>query len=107
MLARRWAPVAKICLQSAARADINAACVAVAQRRNEKSGAELLGKLMDSVQMLAQFPLLGATLPGELGLLGYRRLLIADRFWCYYVIADDAVVVHRVLHKGSGIPLLP
>ena len=84
--------MAKICLQSAARADINAACVAVAQRRNEKSGAELLGKLMDSVQMLA--------------LLGYRRLLIADRFWRYYVIADDAVVVHRVLHKGSGIPLL-
>lgn len=99
--------MAKLRLEGAARADINATCIAVARRRGERRGEALLDSLMSSIQTLAQFPLLGAAVQGELGARGYRRLSVAERFWCYYTVSDDAVTIHRVLHKGSGIPLLP
>ena len=99
--------MARLVLESSARADVNAICVTVAQRRGERRGEALLDSLMSSIQTLAKFPLLGVAMQGELGARGYRRLSAAERFWCYYTVSDDIVTVHRVLHKGSGIPLLP
>ena len=97
-----------LCITPAAQDDLSAIVRASARRGGKKASAAMTGMLLQSMENLPQFPELGAYVPeGELAFRGYRRYLMLKRFWCYYTVSDDTVTIHRVLHKGSGIPLLP
>ncbi|HZK84597.1 MAG TPA: type II toxin-antitoxin system RelE/ParE family toxin [Desulfosporosinus sp.] len=63
-------------------------------------------KIIDKIDTLTEFPLIGKIVPdNELAKQEYRRLII-NSYIVFYKIIDDEVVVYRVLHGMRDYPHL-
>ena len=61
-------------------------------------------KIIDKIDTLAEFPLIGKIVPNnELAKQEYRMLII-NSYIVFYKIIDDEVVVYRVLHGMRDYP---
>jgi len=67
---------------------------------NPSSAIEILNEIDDNVSKLAVFPKLGK-LPKDdkLKATGYR-ILVINNYLVFYVITEDFVEIHRVLHSS-------
>lgn len=71
---------------------------------NSKSALAMINKIVDKIDLLAQFPLIGKIVPDrELAKQEYRMLTI-DYYLGFYRVFDSEVVVYRVLHGMQNYP---
>ena len=77
----------------------------------EKVGADsaqrVTDKLLDSVENLAQFPLMGPPHPDpELAVQGYRKLVLTKIYVAVYRVIDNVVLVYRIVNGTTDYPKL-
>lgn len=77
----------------------------------EKVGADsaqrITDKILDSVENLAQFPLMGPPHPDhELAVQGYRKLVLTKIYVAVYRVIDDVVFVYRIVNGTTDYPKL-
>ncbi|MFA5843506.1 MAG: type II toxin-antitoxin system RelE/ParE family toxin [Coriobacteriia bacterium] len=87
-------------LTPAAADDLDGAFAYVGER-DRRGAAELLDRLQDAVERLANFPEMGVTLPVEdFELLTPGiRFLVVEPYLVFYRVLDDRVVILRILHS--------
>jgi len=77
----------------------------------EKVGADsaqrVTDKILDSVENLAQFPLMGPSHPDpELAVQGYRKLVLTKIYVAVYRVIDNVVFVYRIVNGTTNYPKL-
>lgn len=73
---------------------------------NPTSALTMINKITDTLDTLAQFPLIGKTVPdNELAKQEFRMLIIHS-YIAFYRIINDEVVVYRVLYGSRDYPHL-
>lgn len=71
---------------------------------NSKSALAVIEKIIDKIDALKEFPLLGKIVPdNELAKQEYRMLVI-DNYIAFYRVIGDQVVIYRVLHGMRDYP---
>lgn len=70
------------------------------------SAEKITDKLLDSVEKLGEYPLLGAEHSDSvLQRKGYRKLVCGE-YICVYRLIDDTIYVYRVVHGTTVYPKL-
>ncbi|KLU59363.1 plasmid stabilization system protein [Peptococcaceae bacterium CEB3] len=70
------------------------------------SAEKITGKLLDSIEKLGEYPLLGPEHSDSvLQNKGYRKLVCGE-YICVYRLIDDTVYVYRVIHGTTDYPKL-
>ncbi|MDI6879723.1 MAG: type II toxin-antitoxin system RelE/ParE family toxin [Desulfitobacteriaceae bacterium] len=93
----------KIIILQIAREDIAEIYFYIAADR-PKSALEIIEKIADKIDTLAEFPLIGKIVPdNELAKQEYHMLII-DSYIAFYKLIGDEVVVYRVLYGMRDYP---
>ncbi|HVI39359.1 MAG TPA: type II toxin-antitoxin system RelE/ParE family toxin [Anaerovoracaceae bacterium] len=70
------------------------------------SAEKITDKLLDSIEGLSDYPLMGTEHPDPaLRKRGYRKLVCGEYISVYRII-DDAVLIYRVVHDSTDYPRL-
>lgn len=71
-----------------------------------KSASKITDKLLDSIEELGDYPMIGAEHPdSDLSKRGYRKLVCGE-YICVYRIIDNTVYIYRVVHGATDYPKL-
>ncbi len=71
------------------------------------SARKITNIIMESLERLSDFPLIGQTHPDPvLAAKGYRKLVAAETYVCIYKIFQDTVYVYRIVNGGLDYPKL-
>src|SRR5665647_1081988 len=71
-----------------------------------KSASKITDKLLDSIEELGDYPMIGAEHPdSDLSKRGYRKLVCGE-YVCVYRIIDNTVYIYRVVHGANDYPKL-
>ncbi len=71
-----------------------------------KSAEKITNKLLDSIQGLEEYPLIGSEhFDSVLQKQGYRKLICGE-YICVYRIIDEIVYVYHVVHGATDYPNL-
>jgi len=72
-----------------------------------KSAKRITDNILDAIDRLADYPLLGPTHPDPvLAEKGYRKLIVSDQYVCVYRVFTDAVYIYRVVNGAIDYPKL-
>jgi addiction module RelE/StbE family toxin len=73
------------------------------------SAKKITDMILDSIDQLSSFPLMGATHPDPLlAAKGYRKLVVSAPYVCVYKVLDDGVYIYRIVNGAMDYPkLLP
>lgn len=70
------------------------------------SAEKITDKLLDSIEKLGEYPLMGTEhLDSVLQKKGYRKLVCGE-YICVYRLIDDTIYVYRVVHGTTDYPKL-
>lgn len=64
-----------------------------------QSARKITDRILDAIDKLEDFPEMGTRLPGK-RLDGYR-MLVVDRYLCFYHIEGDTVYVSHIVHSST------
>ena len=71
------------------------------------SAQRITDKILDSLENLAEFPLMGPHHPdSELTMLGYRRLVLAKTYVAVYRVIGNVVYVYHIVNGTTDYPKL-
>jgi len=71
-----------------------------------KSASKITDILLDSIEELGDYPMIGAEHPdSDLSKRGYRKLVCGE-YICVYRIIDNTVYIYRVVHGATDYPKL-
>jgi len=71
-----------------------------------KSASKITDKLLDSIEELGDYPMIGAEHPdSDLSKRGYRKLVCGE-YVCVYRIIDNTVYIYHVVHGATDYPKL-
>lgn len=66
------------------------------------SAQKVTSKLLDKIDLLKDFPDLGAYVPSErIAKAGFRMLLAGD-YLCFYTQKEGKVIVHHIVHGSTN-----
>lgn len=77
----------------------------------EKVGVEsarrITDTILDGIERLAEFPLMGPLHPdSELSVLGYRKLVLTKTYVAVYRVIGDIVYIYRIVNGAIDYPKL-
>lgn len=77
----------------------------------EKVGVEsarrITDKILDGIERLTEFPLMGPLHPDpELSILGYRKLVLTRTYVAVYRVIGDVVYIYRIVNGATDYPKL-
>lgn len=77
----------------------------------EKVGADsaqrVTDKILDGVEGLAEFPLMGPPHPDpELAIQGYRKLVLTKTYVAVYRVIDNVVLIYHIVNGTTDYPKL-
>lgn len=71
------------------------------------SAQRITDKILDSLENLAEFPLMGPPHPDpELTVLGYRKLVLTKTYVTIYRVIENVVYVYRIVNGKTDYPKL-
>lgn len=71
------------------------------------SAKKITDRLLEAIDRLATFSLIGQTHPDPLlATHGYRKLIVAEQYVCIYKIVEDMVYIYRVVNGAMDYPKL-
>ena len=101
-------PECRVELLAAAWQDIEAISDFHLKKVGADSAQRITDKILDGVENLAQFPLMGPPHPDpELAIQGYRKLVLTKIYVAVYRVIDNVVFVYRIVNGTTDYPKLP
>lgn len=63
-----------------------------------QNATKMLNEIVDKIEMLGEFPLIGSRVDDKLTTKGEYRMVIARPYLIFYRVIGDTVYIYRVLH---------
>ena len=71
------------------------------------SARKITDTIVDAIDRLASFPLIGPSHPDPvLTVKGYRKLVVSDQYVCIYRVFSDSVYIYRIVNGATDYPKL-
>ena len=93
--------MAKLLVSPAANDDLAAIRAYIANELSSpKAASNTIAKIINSIRLLADFPLSGAPLENVIDIPNDYRFVVSGKYISFYRCLDDTVYVDRVLYGG-------
>ena len=77
------------------------------ERAGVESARRITDKILDGIERLTEFPLMGPLHPDpELSILGYRKLVLTKTYVAVYRVIGDVVYIYRIVNGATDYPKL-
>lgn len=97
----------KLLYLAAAEADILSIVKFHAEKVGPTSAREIYRTIREELGRLQDFPLIGQIHPDpELAAMGYRKLVLNQTYVAVYKVADDTVLIYRIVNGATDYPRL-
>jgi len=94
-------PKCEVRILSAARNDLDRIADFHLRTVEPHSAERITDRILDTVALLAENPLLGALHPDPLLAKSQYRKLLCDHYVCVYRVIDRTVFVYRIVHGAA------
>lgn len=100
-------PKCRVELLAAAWRDVDKIAGFHLEKVGVDSAQRITDKILDRVENLAEFPLMGPPHPDpELAVQGYRKLVLTKIYVAVYCVIDNVVFVYRIVNGTTDYPKL-
>lgn len=97
----------KLFYLAAAEVDILSIVKFHADKVGPTSAREIYRTIREEIGRLQDFPLIGQIHPDpELAAMGYRKLVLNQTYVAVYKVADDTVLIYRIVNGATDYPRL-
>ncbi|MEG1761955.1 MAG: type II toxin-antitoxin system RelE/ParE family toxin [Hydrogenoanaerobacterium sp.] len=70
-------------------------------RVGTESAKRITDKLLNRIELLADFPELGTVIASELIMKAGYNMLVIEEYLCFYSMQNDMVFVHHIVHGST------
>ena len=100
-------PKCRVELLDAAWRDVDKIADFHLEKVGSDSAQRITDKILNSIENLAESPLMGPPHPDpELAIQGYRKLVLAKTYVAVYRVIGNVVLVYRVVNRATDYPKL-
>jgi len=95
----------KLVYLESAKSDLLSIAAYHLEKVGPQSARRITDALVDAIDRLAHYPLIGQTHPDPvLAVHGFRKLVSAASYVCIYKVFPDAVYIYRIVNGATDYP---